>query len=67
MFINIKKLCDDYEIDYMVGDRTLLGAVRYRGIPWDDDNDIMMTRKNYELLESFFDKELGKNIYWISH
>jgi lipopolysaccharide cholinephosphotransferase len=48
IFKDIKKVCDDLNIDYFIIGGTALGAVRHKGfIPWDDDLDIGMTRENY--------------------
>lgn len=47
----IDKVCKEHGLRYYIIAGTLLGAVRHKGfIPWDDDLDIGMPRKDYDLL-----------------
>ncbi len=45
----IAKICDAHGLRYYAAYGTVLGAVRHQGfIPWDDDMDVCMPRKDYE-------------------
>lgn len=47
----LKEACEENNICYSLAFGTLLGAVRHGGyIPWDDDIDVLVPRKDYEKL-----------------
>ena len=51
LYSELKRVCDKYDLRLAANAGTILGAVRHKGfIPWDDDLDFMMPRKDYEIL-----------------
>ena len=62
LLIFVDNVCNKYDIDYWLGFGTLLGAVRHGGfIPWDDDIDLVILRKDYNKLIEALPKELEKH------
>lgn len=60
------RVCAKLEIPYVLFAGTLLGAVRHQGlIPWDDDLDIMMLRKDYDRFLKEADKILDRDRFYL--
>lgn len=60
MMNDIARLCQKNNIDWTLIGGSALGAVRHKGIiPWDDDIDIAMLRKDFEIFKVVFPGELS--------
>ena len=54
ILVYLDKVCRENNLKYFMVDGTLLGAVRHKGfIPWDDDIDVWMPRKDYDKLAEY--------------
>ena len=57
-------VCEKYHLTYFLTGGSMLGAVRHSGfIPWDDDIDIGMPRKDYDEFIKIGQEALGDKYY----
>lgn len=51
ILIYFDSFCREHNLKYFLAYGTLIGAIRHKGyIPWDDDIDVLMPRRDYEYL-----------------
>jgi lipopolysaccharide cholinephosphotransferase len=67
MYCDIVSVCKKYNLCILLGGGSALGSVRHKGfIPWDDDIDLIMPRKDYNKLLDVIEKELGDKCHFLS-
>lgn len=68
ILLEVDCVCKQENIDYSLAFGTLLGAVRHKGfIPWDDDIDIMMRRKDYDRFLEVAPQQLKDSFYLVNY
>ncbi len=60
----VDRVCRKHNLRYYVVGGTLIGAVRHKGfIPWDDDIDISMPRKDFDKLMEIAKDEFPEDLF----
>ncbi len=63
----INKVCQKYDINYIMCYGSLIGTVRHKGfIPWDDDIDVAMLRSDYLKFMEAVPVELPPHLFTMS-
>lgn len=66
ILIEFDRICRKYGIDYWLEYGTLLGAARHGGfIPWDDDLDVSILKKDHNRLKKALQNELSSPFSFI--
>lgn len=67
IFVEFKRVCEKHGLRYYLASGTALGAIRHQGfIPWDDDIDVAMPRRDYEKLMKL-SKEFNQPYFLQNH
>lgn len=63
MYKEIEAVCVKHNLTMMLAYGSVLGAIRHRGfIPWDDDLDLFMPRRDYELFINDYADDLPDHL-----
>lgn len=64
IYLDVFSLCRKHNLQISLSGGSVLGSVRHKGfIPWDDDIDVMMPRKDFNAFMKIFKDELGDKYY----
>jgi lipopolysaccharide cholinephosphotransferase len=67
LLMELIRVCKKYQLRFIADYGTLLGTIRHKGfIPWDDDLDVSMPRKDYEKLCEVAAQEF-ESPYYLKH
>ena len=65
ILVEFMRVCNKNNLKFFVAHGTLLGAVRHKGfIPWDDDIDVNMPRKDFDKLVKISKKEFEQPFFF---
>lgn len=65
---NVIAICEKNNLKYFMLGGTMLGAIRHKGfIPWDDDIDLGLPRKDYETFLKVAKDELPSNLKLVNY
>lgn len=65
---SVVEVCEKHSLTYFMIGGTMLGAIRHKGfIPWDDDIDLGMPRKDYEFFLEIASKELPDKLKVVNY
>jgi len=68
ILVEIDRICRKHDIPYWIDFGTLLGAVRHKGfIPWDDDLDISILKKDRNRFCQYISKELPERFFLLDN
>ena len=63
IYREIAKICERHGLRYYAAYGTAIGAMRHKGfIPWDDDMDVCMPRKDYDAFVRYAETELPEKM-----
>ncbi len=68
ILVELDRICKKYDIHYSLSGGTLLGAIRHKDfIPWDDDIDLDLKRRDYYRLIKILPEELGEDFDFVNY
>ncbi len=68
ILMEFDRICKEHNLPYQLFSGTLLGAVRHKAfVPWDDDIDVAMLRKDYTMFLKVCKGELDSQYFLQTH